>query len=91
MEPVRTCLGCRKRTDRSTLVRVVARDGEVVVDDSATLPGRGAWVHPTRECIDSALRRKAFGRALRVESGLATRQVLTVIEAPSGVPEEQAD
>lgn len=91
MEPVRTCLGCRKRTDRSTLVRVVARDGEVVVDDSATLPGRGAWVHPTRECIDSALRRKAFGRALRVESGLATRQVLTVIEAPPGVPEEQAD
>ncbi|GAA3747113.1 hypothetical protein GCM10022239_23250 [Leifsonia bigeumensis] len=72
-------------------MRVVAREGEVVVDHTATLPGRGAWVHPTRECIDSALRRKAFGRALRVESGLATRQVLTMIEAPPGAPEEQAD
>lgn len=72
-------------------MRVVARDGEVVVDASATLPGRGAWVHPTRDCIDTALQRKAFGRALRVESGLATRQILTMIEAPSGVPEEQAD
>jgi predicted RNA-binding protein YlxR (DUF448 family) len=70
---------------------VVAREGEVVVDASATLPGRGAWVHPTRECIDSAIRRKAFGRALRVESGLATGQVLTMIEAPPGAPEEQAD
>ncbi|WP_344757185.1 YlxR family protein [Leifsonella bigeumensis] len=91
MEPVRTCLGCRKRVDRSAVMRVVAREGEVVVDHTATLPGRGAWVHPTRECIDSALRRKAFGRALRVESGLATRQVLTMIEAPPGAPEEQAD
>ncbi|TFB81411.1 YlxR family protein [Terrimesophilobacter mesophilus] len=91
MEPVRTCLGCRRRADRSALVRVVARDGEVVVDRSGTLPGRGAWVHPARECIDIAIQRKAFGRALRVQSGLATRQVLTMIEAPTGAPEEQAD
>lgn len=91
MEPVRTCLGCRLRADPSTMVRVVARDGEVVVDRSATLDGRGAWVHPTRNCIEFAITRKAFSRALRAESVLATGQVLDMIEAPTGALEEQAD
>jgi len=44
---------------------VVARDGRAVVDAAARLPGRGAWVHPDRECVASALQRKALGRALR--------------------------
>ena len=91
MEPVRTCLGCRRRAGTSTLVRVVARVGQVVVDRSATLVGRGAWVHPTRQCIDSALNRKAFGRALRTEAQLETGQVYELTETPTGVPEEQAD
>ena len=66
MEPVRTCLGCRQRAPRSSLVRVVARDGRAVVDTAARLPGRGAWVHPDSGCIENAIRRRAFGRALRV-------------------------
>ncbi|MCU1416621.1 MAG: YlxR family protein [Schumannella sp.] len=66
MEPVRTCLGCRQRAPRSSLVRVVARDGRAVVDAAVRLPGRGAWVHPDSGCIENAIRRKAFGRALRV-------------------------
>lgn len=61
------------------------------MDHSATLVGRGAWVHPTRECIDSAIKRKAFGRALRAESALGMGQVFTIIEASSEAPEEQAD
>jgi predicted RNA-binding protein YlxR (DUF448 family) len=65
MEPVRTCLGCRQRAPRSSLVRVVARDGRAVVDTAARLPGRGAWVHPVSGCVQNAVNRKAFGRALR--------------------------
>ncbi|MCU1558079.1 MAG: hypothetical protein JWN09_2074 [Microbacteriaceae bacterium] len=70
MESVRTCLGCRQRADRSSLLRIVVRNGEVVADHSATLPGRGAWVHPTLECIETSIKRKAFGRALRVDDAL---------------------
>ncbi|HWH96898.1 MAG TPA: YlxR family protein [Pseudolysinimonas sp.] len=65
MEPVRTCLGCRQRAPRSSLLRIVARDGRAAVDAAARLPGRGAWVHPDPGCVDAAVRRKAFGRALR--------------------------
>lgn len=66
MEPVRTCVGCRRRAPRSSLVRVVARDGVVTVDAAARLDGRGAWVHPARQCVTTAVSRNAFGRALRV-------------------------
>ncbi|WP_354568906.1 YlxR family protein [Glaciihabitans sp. UYNi722] len=75
MEPVRTCLGCRRRADRSSLLRVVARNGEVVADHSATLPGRGGWVHPTLECVENSIKRRAFGRALRVDGVLDAEQL----------------
>lgn len=66
MEPVRTCVGCRARAPRTTLLRVVAVDSTLVLDERASMPGRGAWVHGTHECVDAALRRRAFVRALRV-------------------------
>ena len=37
----------------------------VVPDPAATAPGRGAHLHPTTECYDLAVRRRAFTRALR--------------------------
>ncbi|SFI39642.1 YlxR family protein [Microbacterium saccharophilum] len=73
MEPVRTCVGCRARAPRSALLRVVARDGILVADEKAVLPGRGTWVHDTDECVTAAIRRRAFGRALRVSGDLDTQ------------------
>ena len=69
--PVRTCVGCRKRELAVELLRMVAvstGNGEdaVAVDTAGTLPGRGAWLHPHRECLGAAIRRRAFGRALRI-------------------------
>ena len=46
-----------------------------VPDPQGTAPGRGAHVHPTTECYDLAVRRKAFGRALRVPAGLDSAAV----------------
>ncbi|HWM16501.1 MAG TPA: YlxR family protein [Microbacterium sp.] len=73
MEPVRTCVGCRTRAPRSTLLRVVAVDSTLVADERASMPGRGAWVHETYECVDAAIRRRAFVRALRVSGPLDTQ------------------
>ena len=44
----------------------------VVPDPLGTAPGRGAHLHPTTECYDLAVRRKAFGRALRATTGLSS-------------------
>jgi predicted RNA-binding protein YlxR (DUF448 family) len=59
-------------------VRVIARDGRVAVDAAARLPGRGAWLHPDPGCVEQAIRRRAFGRALRA-TDLGTADLLTDI------------
>jgi uncharacterized protein len=73
MDSVRTCVGCRARAPRSTLLRVVAVDSTLVPDEKASMPGRGAWVHETNECVEAAIRRRAFVRALRVSGPLDTQ------------------
>jgi predicted RNA-binding protein YlxR (DUF448 family) len=75
MEPVRTCVGCRTRAPRSALLRVVAIDSTLVPDVRASMPGRGAWVHETTECVETAIRRRAFVRALRVSGPLDTQTI----------------
>jgi predicted RNA-binding protein YlxR (DUF448 family) len=65
---MRTCIGCRERSPRSDLLRVVVMDSQVVPDPKAVLPGRGAWLH--HACLEEAERRKAFARALRVPGPL---------------------
>ncbi|MGV8969022.1 MAG: YlxR family protein [Microbacteriaceae bacterium] len=70
MDSVRTCLGCRLRTPPSALLRVVERNRVVIPDPSATMTGRGAWVHPTTECVEASIKRKALGRALRSDGAL---------------------
>lgn len=70
-DPVRTCIGCRRRELAAELLRIVAsnpgpRTFTIVPDPGRRLPGRGAWLHPTAECLNLAVRRRAFGRALKV-------------------------
>lgn len=68
--PVRMCVGCRQRTSVGELLRVVAVDGRLAVDERRRLPGRGAWLHPSPECLAKAERRRVFPRALRVPGAL---------------------
>ena len=66
--PVRTCVGCRTTGSRQALLRVVVDPGApvLVVDVARRMPGRGAWLHPDPHCLELAVKRRAFGRALRL-------------------------
>ncbi|WP_427019114.1 YlxR family protein [Pseudarthrobacter sp. P1] len=66
---MRTCIGCRRTDSRLSLLRIVretaSTDGtSAVADPLRRLPGRGAWLHPTEECLALALKKRAIGRAL---------------------------
>nr|WP_232065904.1 YlxR family protein [Mycobacterium heidelbergense] len=83
--PVRTCVGCRKRELAVELLRVVAvatGNGEcaATVDTGSSLPGRGAWLHPSPQCAREAIRRRAFTKALRIAGPLDTSAVVEHIE-----------
>jgi predicted RNA-binding protein YlxR (DUF448 family) len=77
--PIRMCAGCRGRADKADLLRIVARDGVGVIDPAQIEPGRGAYLHPSRDCLDRALKRRSIGRSLRAEiDGQRTASVIRV-------------
>ncbi|MFZ0832420.1 MAG: YlxR family protein [Mycobacterium sp.] len=92
--PVRTCIGCRRRELAVVLLRVVAvptGNGEfaVTVDTTGNLPGRGAWLHPDLQCLRAAIRRRAFGRALRITGSPDTSAAVEHIGALDDPATEQ--
>ncbi len=51
--PERTCVACRQTAEKEDLVRLTCSpDGQLMIDYRGKLPGRGAWVHPDRSCIE---------------------------------------
>lgn len=68
----RLCLATRRVTPVEDMMRyVVGPDGTIVPDLASRLPGRGAWVTATRADLETAIRRKAFGRAFKGKGSAA--------------------
>ena len=65
--PQRLCMGCRERKEKREMIRVVRQtNGEVSLDFSGKLNGRGAYICPDPECLKKAIRSKALDRSLEV-------------------------
>lgn len=68
----RMCIVTRARGCDADLIRfVLDPDGVLVPDVKAVLPGRGAWVTGRHDVLAQAIKRKAFGRALKTEQNPA--------------------
>lgn len=78
---MRMCVGCRVSDDKTSLLRVVGRESTVVPDPQAILPGRGAYLHRQDSCVQRALRRRAFGRALRLSGPVDVTLVREYLES----------
>ena len=79
--PERTCVGCRRRRPKHELVRLARTGGDVRLDLSRRLPGRGAYVCPDPACVASASRRgaRSVRHTLRGGSELQVREVLDAL------------
>ena len=65
--PQRQCMGCRERKAKRELIRVVrCTDGEVRLDFSGKLNGRGAYICPQPECLKAAQKARSLERSLEV-------------------------
>ena len=63
--PTRTCVACRTARPKRELVRIVRTpSGEVVLDPTGRLAGRGAYVCRTAGCLTIANTKGALARAL---------------------------
>ncbi len=62
--PMRQCLGCREHRPKRELVRVVRTpEGQVCLDRSGKMNGRGAYLCQNPDCLQRAVRAKALEHA----------------------------
>ena len=67
--PIRTCIGCRHKSQQDNLLRFVCQNGESLeIQESTKLPGRGAYVCRSKSCIQEAFKaHKRINALLRVQ------------------------
>lgn len=65
--PMRTCVVTREKCEKKDLVRVVRTpDGEVKIDLSGKMNGKGAYLKKSLETFEKAKKSKVLDRALEV-------------------------
>ncbi|HEY8489556.1 MAG TPA: YlxR family protein [Dehalococcoidia bacterium] len=82
-------MACRATTAKRELVRVVRTpEGRVELDPTGKRPGRGAYVHNSRECWQQALARDRLSATLRTKLRPEDRAALEAYAArlPSEAP-----
>ncbi len=75
--PQRTCVACNTVRPKRELVRIVRTpEGEILVDETGKLNGRGAYLCRQRVCWEAALARKRLEQTLNVTLTDATLERL---------------
>jgi predicted RNA-binding protein YlxR (DUF448 family) len=64
----RCAMTCAHRPKDDLIRFVLGPDGTVVPDLKEKLPGRGVWLTAAHDTVAEAVKRKAFGRALKAEA-----------------------
>ena len=64
--PMRRCVGCMKSFPKKEVVRFVAVDGKIAIDETGRLNGRGAYLCRSLECFDMAMKKKRLTFALGI-------------------------
>ncbi len=88
-------MACRTVQEKAQLVRLVRTPaGEIVVDLTGKLSGRGAYLCPRPDCLRAAQKRKSLDRALKatIPAEVWSRLVPKLLERSAGetVSEEVA-
>lgn len=52
-QPMRTCVGCRRKSKRELIRVAMSPEGEISIDRTGKAPGRGAYMCPSLDCFES--------------------------------------
>lgn len=65
--PERMCVGCREMKEKRSLIRVVKTpDGEIKIDSTGKMSGRGAYLCKNRDCLQKAIKSRGLERSLKI-------------------------
>ena len=66
--PQRMCVGCREMKNKKELIRVVRTPADTIeVDITGKKSGRGAYICPSQDCLNLAVKGKRLQKALQHE------------------------
>ena len=75
--PMRRCIGCKVSKPKKELLRIVRTpEGEIVLDATGKLNGRGAYICPDESCFGEALKKGRLSGALETEVSAETIEKL---------------
>ena len=65
--PMRQCIGCREMKNKKEMIRILRMtEGDIVMDATGKKNGRGAYICPSRECFQKAVKSKGIERSLKM-------------------------
>ncbi len=75
-QPIRTCIFCRSKKEKSHFLRIVLFEDKISVDETHKKDGRGAYL--CRECAgrDDLLKKRVLDRAFRTKVADETYDLL---------------
>lgn len=75
--PVRRCVACGNKAPQSALIRIAKTPGgRMIVDIDGKMPGRGAYLCPSKSCWGDSLKRNRLDYVLRGRVAQEDRQLL---------------
>lgn len=66
-EPIRKCIACGSRRNEIELLRIVKNKDQILIDPGSDLPGRGAYLCPSENCINKSQENNLLEKALKTE------------------------
>jgi len=64
--PLRTCIVCRQKGEKSIFLRINrSADGEIVLDTTYRVDGRGCYICKNKTCIEKAIKKKVVCKAIK--------------------------
>ena len=67
-QPQRTCMGCNAKKDKKDLIRFVKnKSGQITIDKTGKLEGRGAYICDNKDCLEKIIKSKRLERVFDMQ------------------------
>lgn len=66
--PQRTCIGCNTQKLKKDLIRILKdKDGNINIDRTGKMNGRGAYLCKNKECLEKAIKSKKIEKIFEMK------------------------
>lgn len=66
--PERTCMGCNVKKSKKEFIRIVkSKTGEINIDRTGKMPGRGAYICDNIECLEKLIKSKRLEKVFEMK------------------------